>query len=255
MQLLVDAGNSRLKWAGLEADEFTYKGGFSYSDQPELEQFSSAWSGLPKPDRVLLSSVAGDALADILRGWVKRTWQLDIETVVAPREAFGVVNAYANPDSLGADRWTALVAVRHEHKGAACVVDCGTALTIDALATDGEHLGGLILPGLRMMQRAIHDYTNIRLPEDTGGFEKVSLLARDTHGGIQGGALYAIVALLDRVVDDLRSELGADMLCVVTGGDAARVLPLLADEYYHVPDLVLKGLAIIATGADTETPR
>ena len=159
------------------------------------------------------------------------------------RSSYGVSNAYTSPERLGADRWATLVAAHHLYPGPSCVVDCGTAVTIDAVAGTGEHLGGLILPGLTMMRQALVENTQGIGRVATGD---VSLLARNTDDGVTAGTLYALVAALDRIVADVAAELDGEVALLLTGGDAGMLLPLLQDSWQHEPDLVLQGLAVIA---------
>ena len=136
-----------------------------------------------------------------------------------------------------------VVAAHASQRGACCVVDCGTAITLDVLAGDGLHLGGLILPGITSMRRS--------LTKDTAGIRDVEgepriLLARSTGAAVAAGTLYAAVALVDRVVNDVANELHQPVACLITGGDAPQVRPLLAVHSVLRQDLVLHGLALLA---------
>ncbi len=246
--LLVDAGNTRVKWASVEHDALDFSDtGCAARPEEGFQSFADeAWGTLPRPDRVVIANVAGQSFGDKLAAWVKKTWELRAEFVVPQRAAFGIRNAYAEPGKLGVDRWAAMVAAYHHVKGAACVIDCGTAITIDILTKSGEHQGGLIVPGLTMMRHSLVDNTKGILCEAPRASGKPTILARDTQGGVQGGTLYAAVAVIDRVVADVASEIRGEMTCVITGGDAPALLVLLAGAYRHEPDLVLQGLAIIA---------
>ncbi|HKJ09958.1 MAG TPA: type III pantothenate kinase [Gammaproteobacteria bacterium] len=249
MILLIDAGNSSLKWGLLNGDTLEPGGRMIHERQDVREVAAQAWGQLPVPERAVIANVGGDRLAGSLRAWMKRTWRLLPEFPVAGASAAGVTNAYRQPERLGVDRWAALVAARHHAGGPACVVDCGTAITIDVLGADGAHLGGLITPGLRLMRRSLSAGTR-GIGEDgepplmQDG--QVCLLGRDTQGAVSGGTLYAAVALIDRVLADMREEAGDRISALLTGGDAPTVLPLLAGPIHHRPDLVLEGLAILA---------
>ena len=247
--LLVDIGNSRIKWATWHKDKLDHRGDAwrgkdKESTAADLEQH---WRKLKKPGAVLASNVAGPEYAEALSAWTLEHWQIQPRFVVAQRHACAVTNAYTTPERLGADRWAALIAARHYADGAACIVDAGTAVTIDVLASRGIHQGGLIIPGLSMMRRALLEQTQGILPAGaTPATGDISLLARDTQNGVNGGTLYTLVAVIDRVVADIGTELGVPLTRIITGGDAAALLPLLAGHYHHYPDLVLQGLAIIA---------
>jgi type III pantothenate kinase len=248
MILLVDIGNTALKWATCEGGAVQFGGRASWRMQDAGLVTPQEWETIPTPRRVLVAGVAGADTDHALAQWCEHHWDLQPEFVVSRRQAGGVENAYVDPERLGVDRWAALLAVRHALPGAACIVDCGSAITIDVLAADGQHLGGLIVPGLALMVKALEDNTRIRLDGD--GEPDIRLLARDTAGAVSGGALYAAVAFIDRVVSDTTAALGVEPARVITGGDAPRLLPLLSGRYHHLPDLVLHGLAVIAEGCE-----
>jgi type III pantothenate kinase len=180
--------------------------------------------------------------------WVRDKWGVGVEFIEAPVTGWGVRNAYLNPYRLGADRWAALVAARQLTKEHVYLVDAGTALTIDVMGADGTHQGGLIVPGLGLMRQVLVDRAaGIRLERAADSASATSLLARDTSGAVNGGTLYGAVAFVDRVRQDVESELGAALRCIITGGDAEKLLPLLSGNFEYHEHLVLRGLAVIAT--------
>ncbi len=247
MILLIDVGNTRIKWALLDHGNYRYGGSANHRGLPFKDLAESLWGGLSPPSRILVANVAGKGMERNINGWAKGKWGIKPEFIVPQKAAYGVVNAYIEPAQLGADRWAALIAAHHESRGAACIVDCGTAITIDALSSEGEHLGGIIAPGLTMMRQALVKGTHRlkEVPEAPMG-KRVALLARDTSDAIAGGTLYAAVALIDRVVSDVEEAVGTSLTCFITGGDASHVMPLLAADFRYEEDLVLRGLAIIA---------
>ncbi len=241
--LLVDAGNSRLKWAHALAMGLAGSSSASYWPDGLKQVLDGEWSKVARPERILVASVAGESVNQTLREWVAAKWEAPVAFLIPCRSSHGVSNAYTIPQRLGADRWATLIAAHHRHRGPSCVVDCGTAVTIDAVADTGEHLGGLILPGLSMMREA--------LQENTQGIGRVvsgdvSLLARNTADGVTAGTLYTLVAAIDRIVADVAAELDGKASFILTGGDARTLLPLLHDKWQYEPDLVLLGLAVIA---------
>jgi len=245
ISLLVDIGNSRLKWACAEGAGLSGQSCVRYDGASLASTLDGHWADLARPGSVLVVSVRDSDVTDVLCRWVSDRWDRNAELVVPGKESCGVSNAYTEPGRLGADRWASLIAARHLHHGPACIVDCGTAVTVDALAGNGEHLGGLILPGLTMMRRSLTERTD-GIGEAVSG--EVSLLARNTADGVTAGTLYAMVAAIDRIVADVGAGLGKEMVHILTGGDGETVLPLLAGTWEHEPDLVLSGLAVIARG-------
>jgi type III pantothenate kinase len=256
MLLVIDAGNSSMSWMLLgpdnDCDDPVSSGIFYHEDADDDEtMFNEAWAGVSPPDGVLVSNVAGSEFAAALSEWVQQNWQTSTEFVVPSSHAYGVSNAYSHPESLGTDRWVTLIAARNMYELPVCVVDCGTAITLDAIDVDGEHLGGLIVPGISMMQDALIQGTEIEI-QDEDIQQSASLLARDTGEGMQAGSVYAAIAFIDRVTTDLEQELQQSMQCIITGGDASRLLPLLSKEYILIPDLVLRGLYYIAMNREAD---
>lgn len=249
MILLIDIGNSRIKWATLIRGKLHHGGDTA---RPEDESAVAAcaeqlWKRAKKPGAVFVSNVAGPTFAAAIAAWILQRWQVQAHFVVAEPAAFGVTNAYTVPERLGPDRWAALIAARRRYDGPVCIVDAGTAVTIDVLTASGSHQGGLIIPGLNMMRRALLERTqDIHFTTLAPARGHITLLARDTQDGVDGGTLYTLVAVIDRVVADVGMEFGGELTRLITGGNAATLLPLLAGDYHHVPELVLEGLAIIA---------
>lgn len=243
---LLDVGNTGLKWAYLRRDKLTKEGRLDYVSQSLADSLDVHWKNLPKPRRAVICNVGSAETAGIVRDWMKQHWRVNAQFIQPVAEACGVRNAYFEPQRLGSDRWAALVAVRRKFRKSAIVVDCGTAITIDAMDRDGKHLGGLILPGMAMMRDSLISGTEgIVLKANQP--EAVSLLARDTEGAVAGGVLYTAVAVIDRVLADVTAAIGSEMAYVITGGDAQVLLPLLMHSFNYEPDLVLQGVAQIAS--------
>lgn len=111
------------------------------------------------PAAVLIVSVAGHSVRAALAHWIQQTWAIDAEFAAPSAAAFGVRNAYAEPERMGADRWVAMIAARALTGQTSYIVDCGTAVVRRALAADGQHLGGVIFPGIRLMREALYRET------------------------------------------------------------------------------------------------
>lgn len=249
MVLLLDIGNTFLKWTCLDGDSVADEGEIVHVDEEDLtEVFADAWHELTIPAAVYVANVAGEEFASELADWMQRTWQLTPNFVATEQEALGVRNAYQQPGQLGVDRWLAMLAAWNQLRGPVCVIDCGTALTVDAVDANGQHLGGLIVPGLGMMRDSLLDGTDgIAYDSDAEEEASDSLLAHSTRSGVEVGSLYALLAFIDRIINDLQNELGDEMQCILTGGDAEEIAPLLAHEVLHQPQLVLDGLALMVT--------
>lgn len=243
--LLIDIGNSRIKWALTSEDDWQAGEPLVRGDHAFKDLVRPVWKELEPPQRVIVACVAGDDYVKSVKTWIKRRWKINAEFMQAEALCCGVANAYQDPERLGVDRWACLIAAHALYDVPVCIVDCGTAITIDALASDGKHLGGLIVPGIDLMVSSLSsEMPGIEL--DKNNQQDVSLLGRDTESAVQGGTLYTAVALLDRVYNDIAHELGQSTVRIITGGDATRILPLLSTRPEHEPDLVLKGLQIFA---------
>lgn len=250
MILLIDIGNSRIKWATHARGKRSAAQSAARPAPAEWPDFAAeAWATLDRPQQIVISNVADAELGAAVEDWTEAHWQLRPRFVVAAPAACGVTNGYNVPERLGADRWAALIAAHKYWRTPLCVVDAGTAVTIDVLAADGTHLGGLIIPGIELMRRSLLERSaGIRAATLAPSRGDIALLARDTRDGIDGGTLYGVVAAIDRITADIDAELGGGLERVLTGGDAEKLLPLLANTYHHRPELVLDGLAVIAEG-------
>ncbi|MBK7540325.1 MAG: type III pantothenate kinase [Candidatus Competibacteraceae bacterium] len=242
MILLADIGNSRLKWVTLEGGAFQRRGQASHGKTDWAEVAARQWGNLPAPTRVLLVSVAGSEARAALTAWIERRWGIQPEFVLATAAACGIRNAYLDkPERLGADRWVAMIAARALTRQPCYVVDCGTAVTLDALAADGQHLGGVIVPGLRLMREALYRDTRQIPPE--GGTPQ--LFGRNTRDCVWGGSVHAVAAAIDGISTRMMAAGGAG-LRLLTGGDAETVLPYLVESFQLEAELIFQGLRVIA---------
>ena len=246
MKLLLDAGNTSIKWGLCEDGNIVTSGSFIHAGNNIDDLADQSWSILQTPADVVIANVAGKEFGRRLSGWTIKHWGITPVFIAATGQACGVTNAYTVPEHLGVDRWAALIGARQHGGGAVCVVDCGTAITLDMLGADGVHQGGLILPGVEMLKQLL--LKNTALTNTSRMQEPASLFAMGTVAAINGGALYMAVAAIDRIVADMASVLDAHPDVVITGGDASRILTLLACPARDDPELVLKGLAMLAGG-------
>ncbi|MBA4381258.1 MAG: type III pantothenate kinase [Sideroxydans sp.] len=238
MMLLLDIGNSRIKWALVQEGRQVNVGAFENSASVSLQQ---EFAALTVPSRVLVSNVAGEDVARRVRE-LCTAWVRPLDFVSAKIEQCGVRNGYAQPQRLGSDRWAALIAAWHEVRGACLVVTCGTATTVDALSAQGEFLGGLILPGVDMMQRCLVTGT-AQLTATEGSLRDFPL---DTSDAIYSGAIRATLGAIESQYVLLKD---AEARVLLSGGAAVKVSPHLSMPFDHVDNLVLRGLQIIGEGA------
>lgn len=238
MNLLVDIGNTRLKWALAEAERIV-SGNFLVNSQLSEEQLRKLWQGLPPPGGIAVSCVGVENTAELVRKAALELWPgAKITRVRSQADAFGVANAYLQPEKLGVDRWLSLIAVRRRYRMPACIVDCGTAITVDLLDDHGRHQGGMICPGLRLMKQALAGST-AALKFDDACYDPGP--ANHTEAAIDSGVLTAAIGLIEHV---FAAQPGNSLL-ILTGGDAERVAGHLVYQAVVDPDLVFRGLAIV----------
>jgi type III pantothenate kinase len=245
--LLFDVGNTRLKWGLLENNRISRTGSVTHRKLHE-SGFASLIARLPRAvDRVLASNVAGQTFATRLSAVVGIHCNCEIHFARAEREGFGLTNSYKMPRRIGVDRWVAMIGARAEFQSAVCVVDAGTAVTVDAVDRDGLHLGGMILPGLRLMADSLHANTSdIPAARRSSAVTASGMdsFANTTEGAVQNGALTAICGAVDRATHTMRAA-GFRPKVILTGGDASRILKHLDTNVLHRPNLVLQGLAFM----------
>ncbi|MEW8028998.1 MAG: type III pantothenate kinase [Candidatus Thiodiazotropha sp.] len=239
MKLYIDIGNSAIKWAtGDELDVGILHQAESYNLPVAIEK---AWLKLEKPDAAFIASVRQQDVDTKLLAWIERQWLITPTFAEVRQRGHGVVNGYKQPGQLGVDRWLALVAARALSKSPQIVVDCGSATTIDAMDGEGRHIGGIILPGLRVFAHCLRQNTDI--PHfDTGEID--NCFATDTASGILTGAIVAQCATVEKLYQTLQERETGNVICVVTGGDAGLLARHLELSYQVVPALVLHGLRI-----------
>ncbi|NWG85940.1 MAG: type III pantothenate kinase [Hydrogenophilaceae bacterium] len=236
MILLIDAGNSRIKWGVFAAGQWREKDAAPTSDMAAVAQ---RWRDL-NPAWAVISNVAGDGFAQL----IGQTFQAGTRVFwLTPKaEAFGIRNHYSVPDSLGTDRYAALIAARQHGFGHVVVASLGTALTVDALTADGEFPGGMILPGYRAMLRSIEQATQgVRV-----GLGQWTAFPTNTSDAVETGIVSALVGAVEAQRDRLAARVGAEVAVLLTGGDAALIKSHLRRPVTLVEDLVLEGLLWVA---------
>lgn len=243
MRLLLDLGNTRLKWA-LQVQPLGWlaRGAVDWQ-QDMLTALESAWIGLPSPSTVMAASVVDTAREAQVATVTERLFACAPGWLRTPASACGVRNAYAEPQRLGVDRFLAMVAAYADGHAPCVLASAGTALTLDALAVGGRHLGGLIAPGPQLMQQSLLDATARVRPERPGEIQE---LADNTADAVASGCWQAAAALIERFATRLTPRLGNSPTLILGGGDATRLAPLLSLPVQLSRDSVLRGLAVWA---------
>jgi len=266
MKLLVDIGNSRVKWAFAMADSFVAEGDALLDEAAELRTLLECGRS---PDEIRIANVAGAEAGARIAASLQQHFRISPILAGSAAMGAGVRSGYTEPRMLGIDRWLALCAAFARYGGPICVVDAGTATTIDLVAGSGQHQGGLILPGLALMQSALWrgtgDLARLGGTEPVAGLESnfghhPILLGSDTASAIRYGALQATASLVRDCMARFSSPslpaVGPPLLVMTGGGapalraevseargcSAAPTAPGFRVEYR--PLLVLEGLAL-----------
>ncbi len=238
MNLLVDIGNTRTKWAVLK-DGQLIPGQALINQQITRQALVESWKMLTTPEHLAIACVGRVPLLEQVRAAAVELWPtVGIIPVSSQAHAFGVQNAYQQPEALGVDRWLGLVAVRNHYPLPACIVGCGTAITIDLIDLDGRHQGGMICPGLTLMKKSLAAGTEAL---DFYDAEYDFGPANFTQAAIYSGTLSAAVGLIAYVLNKQSNT----MQLILTGGDAELVAAHLETKAIVDSDLVLRGLAIV----------
>lgn len=241
---LLDLGNSRYKWAQLGPDGPTALAQGDYGADP-VQAVAALLAEQRGLARLYVASVRGAAYDQALARALAERLGLEARFVRPQARAGGLDIAYADPSRLGVDRYLAMRAACARWGGPLLIVDCGTAVTLDAVDGGGRHLGGLILPGLDAMREGLRR-SAAGLARIGGEAQDLPLFARDTEAAVGAGVVRTLVAAIDRVAAEMAAAMQGEPRRVLTGGDAPRLQPLLAHRYHSEPLLVLKGLALIA---------
>lgn len=244
-RLLVDFGNSRIKWASATGDVLSPGRPFPWHAEELPAQLDRHWSGMTPPAAIHVATVAGPAVAERLDAWVRARWGLSARFARTEASRGGVSNGYDRPEDLGVDRWLGLLGLHRHYPLPACLVDCGTAITLDLLDADGRHRGGVIAPGLTAMRRALSRDTHA-LGLIQGRPVPGPCLGRDTVSGIAAGCVLSGAGLVEKCLAELRRESGAAIQLVLTGGDAPAIGGHLSIPFQSDETIVLRGLLVMA---------
>lgn len=247
--LLVDIGNTRVKWATLRG-----------ARQGRMQAAAHENSGIalralvrraPRDvSRVVVVSVVDEALTRVLDAAAQRRFDVVPEYIRSSPRACGVTNSYRDTWRLGSDRWVSAIGAHALAQGRAVVIaNVGTALTVDAVSARGRHRGGAIVPGPEVMVASLLAGTHgIRRRASGGRGASRSLFATDTASALAAGSAFAAAAFIDRAVLEAQRELGGRPMLILTGGAAPALKRYLKSSARLVPDLVLRGLAEFTKG-------
>jgi type III pantothenate kinase len=253
MKLLIDVGNTRLKcalWDGTALHDLgsathaaAMQAALMDADPAHNVDFAALFMHVADVSAIFVASVAASALEQRLTQSLAQRFPIAPRFVASAASACGVRNAYPQPERLGVDRFLGLIALHALEHGPCVLASCGTALTLDALAADGTHLGGMISASPALSIDALTGSTaRLQAPKSAHVVE----FADNTDDAIESGAWLAAVALIERFVARAAPPLGGTPALVLSGGGAARLSALVALPHRVDASLVLRGLAIYA---------
>ncbi len=244
MKLLLDLGNTRVKWGVAGADGRLRDAQAHDWDELPVDILQRTWADLaPPPQGVWAASVVDAEREARVEAAVLAHFGVPVTWVRTPAQACGVRNSYAQPQILGVDRFLAMVAA-HARGHAPCVlVHVGTTIVLDALTGEGQHLGGLIGPGPHLMRQSVLDATVRVRPQMAG---RLVDAATNTADAVESGCWNACAALVDRFVARMAPALGGAPVLLLSGGDAGTLLPLVEHTAVLFPNATLNGLVVWA---------
>lgn len=238
--LLMDIGNNRIKVAHWDGKALSAHAAYEYHDGK-----LSACSGILQPDTlVYVASVASQAVNDDVIALVSQLGGTAPHFLQTQASSLGLINGYAVPAMLGVDRWLAMLAAYHQLHDNVCVVDCGSAVTIDLVREDGQHLGGMIVPG-RSLQLQILDTNLANVKIQKSDFSTMLSWGSGTVQCAVSGGVACIVGAIEVAMRHAKQTLGCLPKLVLTGGDAKSLSGYLECPFEYQEHLVLRGVGLM----------
>ena len=236
--LQLDVGNSSAKWRLMAGGELVNRGVYRRDDEDSRKRLLACSDAVAS---IWIASVASEEAEFQLAGMLQERWQIEPWFARSEARTGALVNSYQQPLRMGVDRWLAMLGAWHRHSGRLCVVDAGSALTIDLVAGSGRHEGGYIIPGPSLMERALLlDTDRVRFAE-----EAVYDLApgTSTAEAVRHGIALAQAAAVRVAIEQAGEPQPSLYLC---GGGAETLRRLLGGAGEWIPDLVFDGLEVMA---------
>ena len=246
--ILIDAGNSCLKLSIIDllTDSELF---FSIFDYHNLYENLSSQLVEFSIQNVVISNVNSPMIFHIVSDVSFNLWGITTHIVITEQNKYGITTLYSNPRLLGSDRWLALIAARTRSEKALCVIDCGSAVTIDVLNEENVHLGGFITPGLSLLRKTLGQNTSklpLMIDDDFSSNDSSAYYATNTHDAISAGTLYQLSAYLEHIIAEIKIDVCDNIECIITGGDAIIAQKLISHHLIYREKLVLDGLKFVA---------
>lgn len=245
MKVLVDFGHSRCKWALLADDGLQDVQFYSYGGKEPVQCIVEILQLFALRTEIHVVSVLGERFNQEFAKKAHDLFQVKVHFYFSRAEKYEVLLSYAQPGRYGADRYAALLAAHFAFNGKKIVVDCGTAITVDAIDQQGVHLGGVIIPGVELMSSALAEKaTGIEISNQV---ESAECLSTDTQSAVYSGSLLSLRYGLPGIIDEIQQRIGQASV-IASGGAAAALLNLPDERYIERPNLVLEGIKIMVNG-------
>jgi len=251
MLLLIDAGNTRIKWGIPDQEQLPPPAKPQWLEMTSVahdqtDQLAAAWQQYPI-SRILISNVAGTEVKARLTSLIAQAFpQLQPEWFASQPHCGGVKNNYANPQQLGCDRFASAIAAAYLYPAQHVIVaTCGTATTVDAVTAQAEFAGGMILPGLKLMAESLARNT-AQLPQVAESIQVDQPFADNTDQAIVSGCIHAQAGAISLAYHALHKKQAQTVICLISGGAAPYLLPHLSFQCEHIANLVLTGLFVVA---------
>jgi len=247
MKLLVDIGNSRVKWALLSANALLEQQAKSHNNNAAA---ICEWLfRQQKFSQIVLAHVLGDQFNREISEIAKQH-SINLLIVHSELQAYGIETTYLQADKLGVDRFITMLAAHHLNTKRDCIViDCVTATTIDAIDATGKHIGGVIFPGLQLCEDSlINKAKNLLKIKQELKDSELNLLAKTTAQGVKTGCHYSLAATIDRICKEMEQVIVSQHTVkrIICGGNAKDIHTLLDGEYELNENLLMQGLQFIA---------
>ena len=235
MILCIDAGNSRIKWRLTDNGQQLAQGAQLTSEVVEGKNID--FSDIKSLHEVRIASVAGEKIVEQLQQQLRQHFSVPIRLARVSATLGELSCAYEDPQTLGVDRWLAIAAAHQQYQEPVMVIDAGSAITIDIVGPGGQHVGGYIAPGLRLMHDALWDNTSdVRVVGS--GAEQLWLPGKNTQQAVNKGCLLAAVSTIESLASQFPVRI------VITGGDAKILMQAISLNAESHSNLVLDGMLL-----------
>ena len=235
MILCIDAGNSRVKWRLTNNGQQLAHGAQLTSEVADGKNID--FSDIKSLHEVRIASVAGEKIVEQLQQQLRQQFSVPVRLAAVSATLGELSCAYEDPQTLGIDRWLAIAAAHQQYQEPLMVIDAGSAITIDIVGPSGQHVGGYIAPGLRLMHDALWENTSeVRVVGS--GTEELWLPGKNTQQAVNKGCLLSAVSTIESLAAQFPVRI------VITGGDAKILMQAISLSANYHSNLVLDGLLL-----------